>query len=548
MTDVRPDPPLQDRLSAAPHRSLPDPLWWHLALLLAVSIGYESAFIYHGLNLYDEGWPLYSAMRLHAGGVLYQDVFFVFPPGHLLAAWIGYALDPPGIVIARIVYAAFNVSLCVAIYFLGRRLLPASFALLGSLLLAVAAPDTHLYHYHFGYRYLVFSVLALLAFSERLRTGDARWLLAGGMCTGIALCFRLTPAFAVSVAVAVGILLAESDWRRWLRDGGLFAAGLAIVAVPVVTWFAHGIGLEVLWREVVVRPIAMTDLQSIEIPDATLPEFWNRLAINELFTAIQFRAWAILYAGYAAALGYRWARDLKARRPFYPVLLAVVVVWGAVFFLRTQGRSDSGHLESALPPVCLVLAHSLSRLLPWQRRGREREGWTRRLATGGLIVGTLAAWIFLFGTDHLLTSGRLSAAPYESLSGRISVPNDWQTRSLDGRIRRLVERTDPGDTILDLSAAPMVHVLTGRPGPGRFDVVVPGTFLDANEERRFVELLEAHPPAVVVTATKPFDGMASRATSATAPLVAGWLRTHYRIDHVTGDYKLWVPRETPRGE
>ncbi|MBW2397700.1 MAG: glycosyltransferase family 39 protein [Deltaproteobacteria bacterium] len=548
MTDLRPDPPLQDRPSAARQRSHPDPLWWHLALLLAVSIVYESAFIYHGLNLYDEGWPLYSAMRLHVGGVLYRDVFFVFPPGHLLAAWIGYALDPPGIVIARILYAAFNVGLCVAFYFLGRRLLPPSFALLGTLLLALAAPDSHLSHYHFGYRYLVFSVLALLAFSERLRTGDTRWLLAGGMCAGIALCFRLTPAFAVSVAIAVGILLAERDWRRWLRDGGLFAAGLAIVAIPVVTWFAHGIGLETLWREVVVRPVAMTDLQSIEIPDATLPEDWKRLSISKFFTAIQFRAWAILYAGYAAALGYRWVRDLKARRPFRPVLLAVVVAWGAVFFLRTLGRSDVGHLESALPPVCLVLAHFLSRLLPWQRRGDPSEGWARRLATGGLIIGTLAVWVFLFETDQRLTAERLGEVPYESLSGRISVPDAWRTRALDGRIRELTERTDPGDTILDLTAAPMVHVLTGRPGPGWFDVVVPGTFLDTDEERRFVERLKADPPAVVVAAKRPFDGTASRATSATAPLVAGWLRTHYRIDHVTGDYKLWVPRETPRVE
>jgi hypothetical protein len=546
MTDARLDPPQQARLSAAASRSRFDPLWWHLALLLAVSIGFESAFIHHGLNLYDEGWPLYSAMRLHAGGVLYQDVFFVFPPGHLLAGWIGYALDPPGIIVARIIYAAFNVGLSVACYFLGRRILPASFALLGALLLALAAPESHLFHYHFGYRYLVFSVLALLAYSERLRTGDMRWLLVGGMCTGIALCFRLTPAFAVSVAVAAGILLTERDWRRWLLEGALFAAGIAIVAIPVVVWFAHGSGLETLWREVVIRPIAMTDLQSIEIPDLALPEYWKRIAISEFFTAIQFRAWAILYAGYALLLGTQWVRDLRAGRPFRPVLLAVVVAWGAVFFLRTLGRSDAGHLESALPPACLVLAHFLSQLLPWQSRGDPSRAMARRLATGGVIVGTLAMWVFLFGTDHLLISTRIGSTPYESLSGRISVPDAWRARALDGRVRELIERSDPDDTILDLSAAPMVHVLTGRPGPGRFDVVVPGTFLDTGEERRFVERLEADPPAVVVTASEPFDGMPSRATSATAPLIAGWLRTHYRIDFVTGDYKLWVPRETQR--
>ena len=64
-----------------------DPLVWHLLLVLAVSAAYESLFLHHGLNVIDEGWPLYAAMRLHDGGTLYQDVFFVFPPGHALPAW-----------------------------------------------------------------------------------------------------------------------------------------------------------------------------------------------------------------------------------------------------------------------------------------------------------------------------------------------------------------------------------------------------------------------------------------------------------------------------
>jgi hypothetical protein len=520
-----------------------DPLWWHLPLILAVSIGYESAFIHHGLNVFDEGWALYGAMQLHAGGVLYRDVFSVFPPGHMLPAWIGYGLDAPGIVLTRSVYAAFNVALCAGFYFLGRRFLPAPFALLGALLLALAAPDAHLAQYHFGFRYLVFSVLALLAFAERLRTGDSRWMLAGGAAAGVALCFRLTPAFAVSAAVGVGVVLADRDWRRWLRDWGWYALGIAAVAAPVVGWFAHGVGLETLWREVVIRPIAMTDLQSIEIPEMTLPESWTRRKISKLFTAVQFRAWAILYCGYAAVIAFQWVRALVRRRPFAPVLLSVVVVWGGVFFLRTLGRSDIGHLESALPPVCLVLAHLASRLLPWQRRDAPREGWAKRLATAGLIAGTLAAWIFLFETDQMLTADRRGTFPIEVLNARTSITSDWRARNVDRRVLALLDLTEPGDTILDLSAAPLFHVLTGRPGPGRFDVVIPGTFLDEDEERGFIERLEASPPAVVVTSARPFDGMRWRSVSVTAPLVMRWLRSNHQIHRRTAEYNLWVPRK-----
>jgi len=368
-------------------------------------------------------------------------------------------------------------------------------------------------------------------------------MLASGAFAGVALCFRITPAFAVSVAVGIGVVLAERDWRRWLRDWSWFAVGLAATVAPVVAWFADDVGLATLWREVVVRPVVMTDFQSIEIPDVILPESWTRRSISKLFTAVQFRAWAALYCAYAAVLALRWVRAVVAGCSFRPVLLAVVVIWGGVFCLRTLGRSDIGHLESALPPVCLVLAHLASLSLPWQRRGVPGEGWTKRLAAAGLIAGVLALWIFLFETDQRLTADRRGTFPIEVLYGRVSLAEEWRARRVDQRVMMLRERTEPDDTILDLSAAPIFHVLAGRPGPGQFDIVVPGTFLDEYEERAFVERLEASPPAVVIAAAKPFDGMRSRATSATAPLVARWLRTNYRIGRAAGDYKLWVPRE-----
>jgi len=517
-------------------------MWWHLALVLAASISFEAAFLHHGLNVYDEGWPLYAAMQLHAGGSLFDDVFFVFPPGHLLAAWLGYAIDPPGIVFARGVYAGFNVALCAAMYFLGRRFLPAPFALQAALLLAIAAPGAHLWQYHFGYRYLVFSVLALLAFAERLRTGRLRWMFAGGLLTGLALCFRLTPAFSAAVAIGFGVLLADRSPRRWLQDWGSFAGGLLSVVVPVVVWFALDVGLASLWREIVVRPIAMTDLQSLEVPGVLLPESWTRREIAKLFTAVQFRAWGILYGVYAIALGAKWFRALRPGQGFEPVLLSVVVVWGGSFFLRAFGRADIGHLESALPPVCLLIAHLSYSLLPARRSHPAPVNIARRVATGGAILATLGAWIFLFETDQRLTLDRRGNFPIEVLSGRVSLAERWRARLVDERVMMLRERTLPGDTILDLSAAPIYHVLAQRRGPGLFDIVVPGTFLDDSEERRFVERLETNPPAIVVVATKPFDEMRARAVSATAPLVAEWLRNHYRVDVVKGDYKLWVPR------
>ena len=78
-------------------------LLWQLALLACLSASYEALFVYHGVSALDEGWPLYAVSRLLEGGVLYDDVLFVFPPGHLLPAWLGYQLNPPGIIATRVI-------------------------------------------------------------------------------------------------------------------------------------------------------------------------------------------------------------------------------------------------------------------------------------------------------------------------------------------------------------------------------------------------------------------------------------------------------------
>lgn len=510
-------------------------------------MGFEALFLEHSLNVLDEGWPLYAAMRLHAGGTLYQDVFFVFPPGHLLAAWIAYGIDPPGIVVSRTIYAAFTVSLCIAMYFLGRRLMPASFALLGSLLLAFTAPQSHDWQLLFGYRYLVWTVLALLAFDRRLSSGDRRWMIAAGLLTGVALVFRLTPAFAVAVGIGVGLLALPGGWRGWLRDGGLFALGLLAVVAPVVMAFAASVGLDTLWREVVQRPVEMTSLQSRPIPELALPPFWSRYHITEAFIGLRFRMPVLLYAGYLGWLTLRYARRLRSGQPFDQALLLAVVVWGAVYFVRSLGRSDAPHLDSAIPPVCLLLAHALHSCLdglaqrtPLFVRWHQGTG----LAAGVLLLST---WVFLYGSDTWLDPTNRGWTPVRSTNGQTAIGEGDELMRIDRKVLAIHDWTQPGDTVLDLSASPLIHVLAKRMGPGHADLLIPGTFLSDREEEEFLGRLMQTPPALVITPTRHFDQMPERAVEHTAPRIAEWVRRHYVPRGDRKLYLLLVPGEFERG-
>jgi hypothetical protein len=509
-------------------RSVDGTLICHILVIIAVSSGFESLFIHHGINVMDEGWPLYAAMQMMSGKTLYQEIFWVFPPGHALAAWIAYALDPPGLILARIIYAIFNVALCVGIYLLSRRVMPPGFALFAGLLLAVGAPRSHGFHLLFGYRYLIWSLIALLLFDRRLRTGNPRWLFAAGVFAGIALFFRLTPAFAVSCAIGVSVMAASRDWRRWLEDWLGYGAGLLLIVAPILLWFGLTVGLEKLWLEAVVRPVVMTDLQFMPMRELDIPEL-TRKAISATFVSVQFRLYPLVYAGFALVLAYRWLKAVRGGHPFEHVLLLAIVIWGAIFFTRSLGRSDQPHLDSTLPPTVVLLAYlaSLSsRVGPF----RYVAGSTARAAARAAFCAVLLViWVLLFRSDEYFDADSLmGASPLTCVDGVTAVRKWSRWRTLDHLVPRIKELSEPGQTILAMTHAPLLYVLTGRSGPGHHDVIMPGTFLGENEERVFLERLKAAPPAVVVWPRRHFDGFPSRGIRYTAPLVGRWVQENYR--------------------
>ena len=511
---------------------------WQILLVLCVSIGYESLFLHYGLNVIDETWPLYAAMRLEAGGVLYDDTFWVFPPGHLFSAWIAYTLDPPGIVLARYFYAGFDVALCVAIYLLGRRLMPGSFALLGGLLVAVAAPRSHLFQLLFGYRYLVLSAMALLAFARRLETGQRRWMWAAGAWAGLALTFRLTPAFAVSCAIGIGVIAADREWRSWLRDWSCFAGGLLAVTGPVIIWFASSVGPVRLWTEIVVRPVTMMAMQTLPMPDIVWPDLGDRVSIYQWFVAVQFRAILFFYGGLVVALGWAWLHALRARKPFEHALLLTTVTWGAIYFIRSLRRSDESHIDSAIPAVCLLVAYlvNLGFRTVWSD-GQQRR-LLRSAAQYAVAIGVFSTWVYLLGSDLYIDERARGRHVIPSIDPSVKYRSASRARHI-GRVVGLVRRkTLPEDQILNLGPTPAFHLLTERTGPGYSDLIMPGTFFSEPEQISFLQRLREAPPAAIIWTEEDFDGYPDRSIEHSAPRIADWVRANYRPS--AGRQRRWV--------
>jgi hypothetical protein len=162
-----------------------------------------------------------------------------------------------------------------------------------------------------------------------------------------------------------------------------------------------------------------------------------------------------------------------------------------------------------------------------------------------VVVAALGLWIFLLGSDRYLDPARRGLHPLRALNGSVAISSRSEARQIDRVVKALRESTRPGEIVLNLSPSPLFHVLAERSGPGYFDVLMPGTFLDEGEELEFLARLQQSPPAAVIWPGAPFDNMASRSIRRTAPHLVRWVEERYEARGPHQRWLLMFPRNQP---
>ena len=157
-------------------------------------------------------------------------------------------------------------------------------------------------------------------------------------------------------------------------------------------------------------------------------------------------------------------------------------------------------------------------------------------------LSVLAAWVFLLAWDVWVEIPFRGEIPMESVPGTSTQRRRPHFQLVDSKVRSIMELTNPGDTILDLTGSPMFHVLSGRLGPGYADIVMPGTFLGDEHELEFLERLKAAPPALVIFPRRPFDDIGARAVQRTAARVSDWVMQNYRQEGLPNKFVLMIPK------
>lgn len=215
-----------------------------------VSFAYQAISMEAVIGLYDEGTILFGARRVMDGDLIHRDFYSNYGPGQFYTLAVLFKLFSPSVLVERL-WDSFIRSFSVAvIYLIVARSTRSKLAGLAT----AAACMIWLESFGF-YGYPVFPALAaalsgLLCLLSAFNARRSAWpLLAAGACVGVAFLFRYDVGIFTAVVMtallglhaAIQPASAGRRLRNIARCVGLFAAGFASVAVPLIaTFIIHG--------------------------------------------------------------------------------------------------------------------------------------------------------------------------------------------------------------------------------------------------------------------------------------------------------------------
>ena len=432
-------------------------VWLSFALALAAALALLAATTFMTPVSNDAGAYLAVADAILAGKLPYRDIFDHKTPGiyYIFAGML--ALSGRSLWAVQLAQALAVAAMAGLAGWLGWRLwgrLAGGLALLLALYGGAAYQGGHLT----TEAWVALCTAAALAVLLR-RPGQAPttadWLLAGGL-TGLSALFKQTGLLTLAALAVWAVTIQggwRSVWRRWLA----LAVGCAVPLALTAALFAAQGALADLWRDAVWVNLA-------NYPRAGLSSLLRGNLTN-------LRAFPLLWLGVWAALFFHPPRLWRSAGGHAPTLLWLTLLAG---LLPLSHRAYGHYVLQALPPAALLAAAGLATL--WQQLA-SRPLPQRALVLAALLAVALLdlpAWPrYLNYTQRLVNQQQAAAMAVQAI-------------------------TQPGESILAISAAAQAYFLSDRPPASRWVYLYPVNH-SAQSEAELAGLIQSRAvPAVVV--------------------------------------------------
>ena len=527
--------------------------WGRVSLIYIALLAYFWSFCEYGLNIWDEGGYANGTLRTLNGEKALVDFN---PNGYLPGRyWYGmlfFKLFGVEIQSLRIGVLLFTPAMVIMIYSMGRKIMPAGFALLAALFM-LSAPS--MYYNRF---YTFFVILNLYCLTNVVEKRNLASLFGLGAAIFLSSLFKFEVTL-FSILVSLGTLALLFNVKHWRVDfnfspkqaasaspkPGKFYFLLAGVAAIL---FAVYLGKDGYFTKVFKLVVDAHEVWGNPFPEI-LPFFalLEKVGAHQMFERILFYLPPFTYGVVAILLFYRLVIKKETFHIAHLMVLAILL-FGACAFGLVIWRAGFDNLLRTLPPFYLLLCYLLygirEKILSLQKPVGQ-NGIFMRLPLNLLTVFLPFLFYFEMNTHHGFYAGSIGAMKLEttrlSLEKMDVYTNPGEAKWIKKVIDKINLHSKKGDAILALPLNPIFYFLSDRVNPTPYEWILPG-MLEEKKERALVKLLKYRLPKIVIYVDIAIDGKEERRLSRYAPHLYKFLVEHYSFQEMVGFFQILLPK------
>ena len=527
--------------------------WGRVSLIYIALLAYFWSFCEYGLNIWDEGGYANGTLRTLNGEKALVDFN---PNGYLPGRyWYGmlfFKLFGVEIQSLRIGVLLFTPAMVIMIYSMGRKIMPAGFALLAALFM-LSAPS--MYYNRF---YTFFVILNLYCLTNVVEKRNLASLFGLGAAIFLSSFFKFEVTL-FSILVSLGTLALLFSVKHWRVDfnfspkqaasaspkPGKFYFLLAGVAAIL---FAVYLGKDGYFTKVFKLVVDAHEVWGNPFPEI-LPFFalLEKVGAHQMFERILFYLPPFTYGVVTILLFYRLVIKKETFHIAHLMVLAILL-FGACAFGLVIWRAGFDNLLRTLPPFYLLLCYLLygirEKILSMQKPVGQ-NGIFMRLPLNLLTVFLPFLFYFEMNTHHGFYAGSIGAMKLEttrlSLEKMDVYTNPGEAKWIKKVIDKINLHSKKGDAILALPLNPIFYFLSDRVNPTPYEWILPG-MLEEKKERALVKLLKYRLPKIVIYVDIAIDGKEERRLSRYAPHLYKFLVEHYSFQEMVGLFQILLPK------
>lgn len=309
----------------------------------------------NGIDLSDEGFLAYGAVRVLNGEIPNRDFVSLQPPLSFYTVAAVFKFLGTSLVALRTLGLCLYIVIALLVYAISRRFAGPIPALMAAMLAATLGMPFFNFTPFAVWHGIAASLMTLLFILKFTAANQRRWALLAGLTTALTMLSRHDQGFYLTIAVLIYALTIKLTSRENSNSGKMlvfWAVGLAATIAPLaIYWIICG-ALPYMFRQLVIFPLT-TYARTSSLP---FPVFQRGLPL-QVYLLIGSFYLPLLIDG----LVIIWLAIRLVRRQFFAehAPVAFILITSVLFYCQALTRSDLYHFLMTLPPFFILLAWSI---------------------------------------------------------------------------------------------------------------------------------------------------------------------------------------------